>query len=84
MEQYEKAIPPLKKALEYQPNSYMTLLILAACYGALGREEEAKATVTKLLKVNPDFSLARYEGQMLHTGTVKERLLENCRKAGLK
>ncbi len=84
MEQYERAIPPLKKALRYQPNSYMTLLILAACYGALGKEEEARATVTKLLKVNPDFSLARYEGQMLHTGTVKERLLENCRKAGLK
>jgi len=84
MEQYEKAIPKLEKALQEAPNSYMTLLVLAACYGALGREEEARATVAKLIKVNPNFSLERYEREMLHSGTVKERFLENCRKAGLK
>jgi tetratricopeptide (TPR) repeat protein len=84
MEQHERAIPVLKKALRYQPNSYMTLLVLAACYSALGREEEARATVAKLLRVNPNFSLERFEGQMLHSGTVKERFLEDCRKAGLK
>jgi adenylate cyclase len=84
MEQYERAIPLLKKALRYQPNAYMTLLVLAACYSALGREKEARATVTKLLKVNPNFSLERYETQMLHRGPVKERLLANLHKAGLK
>jgi adenylate cyclase len=84
MEQYEKAIPLLKKALNYTPKSYMILLVLASCYGALEREEEARATVTALLKLNPDFSLDRFAEQMLHRGAAKERFLENCRKAGLK
>jgi adenylate cyclase len=84
MEQYEEAIPLLKRAHRYRPKNYMILLIQASCYGALGREEEARATVTELLKLNPNFSLDRFAEQMAHRGAVKERFLENCRKAGLK
>ena len=84
MGRYEEAIPILNKALQYRPRHFRTLLFLAACYGALGREEEARATVEELLKLNPKFSLERFAKTMLTRGAVKERFLENCRKAGLK
>jgi TolB-like protein/Tfp pilus assembly protein PilF len=83
MDKCEDAIPWLKKALRYQ-QGYMILLNLAACYSALGREEEAKSTVTQLLESNPRFSLERFAEQMVHRGAVKESFLDNLRKAGLK
>jgi hypothetical protein len=58
-------------------------LVLAASYGALGKEEEAQSTVKELLKLNPRFSLERFAKQMLYRGAAKERFLYNCRKPGL-
>jgi tetratricopeptide (TPR) repeat protein len=84
MDQCEKAIPFLEKALRYQPKDYLTILNLAVCYNSLGREEEASATATEFLKLNPNFTLEKFARQMLHGGAVKERFLKNCRKAGLK
>jgi adenylate cyclase len=34
-------------------------MLLASCYGHLGRVEEARTTWAELLKVNPDFSLTQ-------------------------
>jgi adenylate cyclase len=82
MDKCEDAIPLLEKALRWQ-QGYMVLLNLAACYSALGREEEAESSVTQFLKLNPKFSLERFAKQMVHRGAVKERFLDNLRKAGL-
>ena len=34
-------------------------MLLASCYGHLGRAEDARITWAELLKVNPDFSLTQ-------------------------
>jgi adenylate cyclase len=39
------------------PGTDSSRMMLAACYGHLGRVEEARAAWAELLKVNPDFSL---------------------------
>jgi adenylate cyclase len=57
---------------------------LAACYAALGREEEAHAEAAEVLRLNPKFSV---KGQAKRIQTVdkaaKERYIDALRKAGL-
>jgi hypothetical protein len=36
-------------------------MLLASCYGHLGRAEEARAIWAELLKINPGFSLTQRE-----------------------
>jgi adenylate cyclase len=57
---------------------------LAAAYGQLGREQDAKAAAEEYLKLTPDFSLARHL-QMLHFqhAADREHYVEGLRKAGL-
>ena len=57
---YEEAIAAYKQALTHQPSWIMRLsshLGLAASYSELGREEEARAEIAEVLKLNPQFSL---------------------------
>jgi adenylate cyclase len=59
-------------------------MLLASCYGHLGRTDDARAVWTELLKVNPDFSLTQRERvlpyknvgdfQRILTGLAKARL----------
>jgi adenylate cyclase len=58
---YEEAIPYFKNALIGKHSFYRIHLELAMCYAALGREEEAKAAVQEVLKINPAFSAKKYE-----------------------
>lgn len=55
---YEKAVSALKKGLSLQPNAINILLRLATCYSSMGREDDAHAEVSRLLKLNPKLSLA--------------------------
>jgi hypothetical protein len=59
-------------------------MLLASCYGHLGRAEDARITWAELLKVNPDFSLS----QRAHVLPYKDpgdfqRIAEGLAKAGL-
>jgi adenylate cyclase len=57
---------------------------LAIVYSELGQEEEARAAVAEVLRLNPNFSLegARQSGVFKDPATV-ERLLAALQKAGL-
>jgi adenylate cyclase len=81
---YEEAIPLLKQAIRNRPQMFQAHLELAACYAGLGKEEEAHAAAAEVLKMNPKFTV---EGQakvmQLKDKALKERYLENLRKAGL-
>jgi tetratricopeptide (TPR) repeat protein len=57
---YEEAIPYLQKALEMNPRYFRMSLDLAACYAAIGRQEEAKAAAEQVLKASPKFSIDRF------------------------
>ena len=49
----------------------------------LGREEEARAEVAEILRVNPNYSLKVIQDAPWKDPTQLERWLNNLRKAGL-
>jgi adenylate cyclase len=84
MERYEEAITELKKAVHYQPDFLGAHVRLAACYAALGREEETHAEAAEVLRLNPKFSVKNNAKRLLNRdNAVKERYIDALRKAGV-
>jgi tetratricopeptide (TPR) repeat protein len=82
---YEEALSALKKALNPEPNSIPIRFRLAACYSSLGREDEARAEVAALLKLNPNLSLGYLQKMFPYKNQADLDLMINAlRKAGLK
>jgi TolB-like protein/Flp pilus assembly protein TadD len=82
---YEEAIEPLKKVLRSKPNNEFARRRLAICYILLGRDEEARAQVAEVLKINPKFSLKRLEKTFpfKHKADT-EHIINALSKAGMK
>jgi len=81
---YEEAIALLKQAIRSRPQMFITHLDLAACYAGLGKEEEARAAAAEVLKMNPKFTVEQFaKVTFLRDKVIRERYLENLRKAGL-
>jgi adenylate cyclase len=82
---YQDAIELHKQVLKRSPNNLFAHMWLTAAYNASGREEEARHQAEELLKLDPTFSLQRFE--QIHSMKDKaeaKRLIEDLRKAGLK
>ncbi|MEK1895416.1 MAG: tetratricopeptide repeat protein [Rhizobium sp.] len=81
---YEEAVEPVAAAREPQPSHHVSRALLAACYGYLGRFEEARATWQEVLRVNPDYSL-EYRRKVLPFKNPAdfELVMEGLRKAGV-
>jgi TolB-like protein/class 3 adenylate cyclase/Tfp pilus assembly protein PilF len=81
-----EAIAPLKKSVTLNPNFFPTHFNLAICYAELGYEGEARAEVTEMLRLEPDYSLERAKQQLMpyKDPAVMERTLAALRKAGLR
>jgi len=81
--EYEKAITIFNKTIKNEPDYWLSHLSLSACYGLLGREEEARIAAAEVLRIDPDFSLIKvmipYRDKPDKTSTV-----EVLHKAGLK
>jgi adenylate cyclase len=84
MGQYEEAISAEKKALELNPKLWAIHMMLAANYSLLGREEEARAAATELLRIFPKFSLEHFEKRSPFNAQDRARFIGALRKAGLK
>lgn len=82
--EYEKAIEILQKVIKRSPDSWLSHFEIAACYGLLGREEEARAAAAEVLRIRPDFSIAKLHDPSYRDKADKERTIEVLRKAGLK
>jgi adenylate cyclase len=82
---YEKAIEAAKRAIRVEPNYQHARVNLIASYIALGREEEARAEVAELLRINPHFSIDRFlKGMPFKNQAENDRLADALYKAGLK
>ena len=81
LERYEEAIDALEgKALRYHYNYGQ----LAACYGQLGRMEEAAACWAKVLEINPQTRLSSIgDGLGYQSQANRDHWLEGLLKAGL-
>lgn len=83
--QYEDAIATYKKVLQIYGSDYLTAhLSLANIYELMGRENEARSEVAEVLRIDPRFSLERYIKGLHFDQSIKDRLADNLRKAGLK
>jgi adenylate cyclase len=84
-DQYEEAIKWCEKAVRKDPDSFMAHLMMTVVYSLSGREEEARAEVAEALRINPKFSVQKFEKAVkLKKETEKKRFIGALRKAGLK
>jgi TolB-like protein/cytochrome c-type biogenesis protein CcmH/NrfG len=82
--QYEEAIALQRKAIEQEHNDILAYILLASSASLAGREEEAQAAAKEILRINPKFSVSRYEKISPHKDrTVVKRFCDALRKAGL-
>jgi adenylate cyclase len=79
--QYEEAITWGKKAVRQQPNSFLAHIMLTEIFSFSGRDEEARAQAAEVLRINPKFSLEKWEKSAATVDT--ERFIDALRKAGL-
>jgi TolB-like protein/DNA-binding winged helix-turn-helix (wHTH) protein/cytochrome c-type biogenesis protein CcmH/NrfG len=83
--QYDKAIPILKNTLTRNPNWLPAHADLAIAYSELDQEAEAKAEVTAILRISPNYPLQLAKQTWpVKDPAVLERDLAALRKAGLK
>ncbi len=81
---YEEAIAALKKALRRAHNRLFPHLGLAITYSLAGREEEARAAVAEILRLDPKFSLERVSRILsFKNQSDTDRFVDTLRKAGL-
>ena len=64
--QYEEALKAYKKAANRMPNSYPYHARLAIIFSILGRNEEARAKIEKILTMNPNFSIKLWRNSQLY------------------
>jgi adenylate cyclase len=82
---YEDAIVQLKKAIRLASEDIFTHIVLAATYSEAGRDEEAHAEVSEVLRIQPRISLeAIAKRSPLKNKDDLDRIINALRKAGLK
>jgi adenylate cyclase len=81
---YEIAAQQLLDRIARNPSTDASRMLLASCYGHLGRAEDARTVWAELLKVNPDFSLMQRARVLPYKNPDDfQRILEGLAKAGL-
>ena len=84
MGQYEEAITWCEKAVSQEPNDLLARMMMTVVYSLSGRDEEARAEATEILRIQPKFSLKKFEKKLTYKRkTDRERFLSALRKAGL-
>jgi adenylate cyclase len=82
---FDEALEQAKKAVEREPKNQLTYLSVASACILAGREAEAGAAATEVLKINPKFSLERYAKNLPYSDrSFADRTIDALRKAGLK
>jgi len=82
-ENYDQAITPIKSSLALNPNFGAAHQFLAAIYGLLGRDAEARAEAAEVLRLSPDFGVGGIFRLPFRDKAVLARLAAGLRKAGL-
>jgi adenylate cyclase len=82
--QYEVAAQLLRDRIGRNPATESSRMLLASCYGHLGRLDDARATWAEILDINPDFSLMQRERVMPYKDAGDfRRIVEGLAKASL-
>lgn len=81
----EEAVLAYKKSIKIAPDNLTAHMSLTATYSLMGRDKEAQAEASEVLRINPKFSV----DQLMKTMTYKDRSVPDriagaLRKTGLK
>jgi adenylate cyclase len=80
--QYEEAVKWCEKAVRQDPDSFLAHLMMTVVYSMSGREEDARAEAAEVLRINPKFSVKKFEKR---TRSKDSKMFVGAlRKAGLK
>jgi adenylate cyclase len=81
---YEEAIAMQKKAIEQEPNDLIAHIALTSSYSLAGRDAEARVAAQEVLRLDPKFSLTRWEKLVVQKDRqVVKSIMDGLRKAGL-
>jgi adenylate cyclase len=84
LRRYEEAVSVLKRRIFRFPETDVSRVLLAACYGKLGRLDEARAEWREALRVNPDYSLEHRRKVLPYKNTADfEAVVDGLRAADL-
>ena len=82
--EFDTAAGLLAERIRRFPATDASRMLLASCYGHLGRLDEARSAWADLLKVNPDFSLAQRARVLPYKQASDfQRIADGLAKAGL-
>jgi adenylate cyclase len=82
---YETAIELLKRRLAGNPHSDVSHVLLAACYGQLGRHDEARSEWEQAMQINPAYSLEHRRKVLPYKDSASfDRLVEGLDRAGIR
>ncbi len=85
LNQFPEAIGYLKRRFVRKPDSDISRVLLAACYGHLGLVEEAKAAWVEALRLNPDYSLDHRRQVLPYKNPADfEKIVDGLLKAGIR
>ncbi len=81
---YETAADSLRQRLALNPATDATRALLSACYGKLGRFEEAKREWAELIERYPDYSIAKRRQVLPFRNPADfDQILDGLGRAGL-
>ena len=78
--QYKQAIEWIKKAIQKEPDSIVSYLILTSTYAYSGQEKEARAAAKEILRINPKFSIK----QLMKANPQRDTAARECFVKALK
>lgn len=82
---FEEAVSEYKKAIQQSPDNILAHIFLAACYIMMGREKEAHAEASEVLRINPKYSLNSFAKSLSYKDpSQNDKIAGALRKAGLK
>ena len=82
--EYDLAIEAIERRLKRNPNLATAFVLLACCYGWLGRSDDAHKAWDQALRINPGFSIERSREVLPFRNPEDfERRVEGLRRAGL-
>ncbi len=84
LQQYDEAIEVLKRRLVRKPESDISRVLLAACYGHLGKLDKSRLEWDDAIRINPTYSIEQKRQMLPYRDPADfEHFAEGLRKAGL-
>jgi adenylate cyclase len=75
--QYDEAITWCEKSVRQEPNSLLARMMTAVVYSLSGRDEEARSEAAEILRIQPKFSLKKFEKKLTYKREAdRERFLD--------